>query len=69
MNLGTGSEACRFVVSHLKESALTWWRSYALEHKNVFSSLTLDVLLHELEMQFSEVDKTDKLRSKILRVH
>lgn len=30
-SVGLGSEgtACRFIVSHLKEAALTWWRSFS----------------------------------------
>ena len=34
VNLGDGEDACRFVATHLKGSALTWWRSYS---KNGFA--------------------------------
>lgn len=36
VGLGDGSDACRFVVSHLKESALTWWRSFSKDSLAVF---------------------------------
>ncbi len=29
VGLGTGSTALRFVVSHFKGDALTWWRSFS----------------------------------------
>lgn len=64
--LGSGSTACRFVVSHLKEQALTWWRSYSRDSVQVFNYLDLDTLLDELKAQFSEIDEEMKLRDKIL---
>ena len=45
VGLGTGGTACRFVVSHLKGDALTWWRSYSGDSTRVFNTLELDVLL------------------------
>ena len=40
--------ACRFMVSHLKGDALTWWRSYSNDNVEVFDDLTLDVLTDAL---------------------
>ena len=48
VGLGEGSTACRFVVSHLKETALTWWRSYSKDSLSVFDYLTLDELFEAL---------------------
>lgn len=36
VGLGTEGTACRFVVSHLKGDALTWWRSYSGDSTRVF---------------------------------
>jgi hypothetical protein len=49
VSLGTGGDACRYVATHFKGSALTWWRSYAKNSFTVFDSLTLDVLLTDLK--------------------
>ena len=49
MGLGDGSTACRFVVSHLKETALTWWRSYSKDSLAVFDYLTVDELFDALK--------------------
>jgi hypothetical protein len=68
VNLGEDSAACRFVVSHLKDSALTWWRSYCKNDLRVFDNLSLDVLFTELKAQFSDIDEEMKLRDRILTV-
>ncbi len=49
VSLGTGSTACRFVVSHLKGDALTWWRSFSGDSISVFDSLELDDLMEALK--------------------
>jgi hypothetical protein len=36
VGLGGGSDACRFVVSYLREDALTWWRSYSGDSLAIF---------------------------------
>ena len=66
VGLGDGSTACRFVVSHLKEQALTWWRSYSKDSLSVFDTLCLDELFDGLKEQFSDIDEEMKLRDKIL---
>lgn len=48
MGLGNGGDACRFVVSFLRDDALTWWRSYSGDSLRVFDSIELDTLLDEL---------------------
>lgn len=74
VNLGNGSAACRFAVSFLRDSAFSWWRMYALSHDDpangtdVWTNLTLDVLLNEIEEQFSDVDRQQKIRSKLLHI-
>lgn len=66
VGLGDGGTACRFIVSHLKETALTWWRSYSKDSVAVFDHLTVDELLDALKSQFSDIDLEMKLRDKIL---
>jgi hypothetical protein len=66
VNLGTGGNACRYVVSHFKGPALTWWRSYSKEKFEIFTNLTLDVLLTDLKSQFSDIDEDMKLRDRAL---
>ena len=66
VGLGTGSTACRFVVSHLKESALTWWRSFSKDSLSVFDHLDLEDLLDALKAHFSDIDEEMKLRDRIL---
>lgn len=68
VNLGDGPTACRYIVSFLQDSALTWWRSYAMSHHDVFSNLTVDVLLSELSEQFSDVDREMKIRNKLFAI-
>lgn len=34
--LGTGSSACRFLTSYLRDDALTWWRSYSDDNLAIF---------------------------------
>ena len=48
VGLGTGLDACRFVVSFLRDDALMWWRSYARDSLQIFNSLDLETLLDEL---------------------
>lgn len=66
VGLGSNGSACRFLVSHLKGDALTWWRSFSKDSLNIFSTLTLDVLIDELKEQFSDIDKEMKLRERLL---
>ena len=66
VSLGDSNKACRFVTSHFKGDALTWWRSYSDDYVNVYSQLTLDVLLTDLKSQFSDIDEEMKLRDKAL---
>ncbi len=56
VGLGTGGTACRFVVSHLKGDALTWWRSFFKDSTRVFNSLDLDDLFDALRQQFPDID-------------
>ena len=35
VGLGDGPTACRFVVSYLRDDALTWWRSYSQDSLSV----------------------------------
>ncbi len=49
VGLGTGGTACRFVVSHLKGDALTWWRSFSNDSIQVFDQLELEDLLIALK--------------------
>jgi hypothetical protein len=49
VGLGSGSSACRFVVSHFKGDALTWWRSYSCDSLAIFDRLDLTDLLDELK--------------------
>ncbi len=56
VGFGTGGTAFRFVVSHLKGDALTWWRSFSGDSTHVFDTLELDVLMDALKAQFSELD-------------
>ncbi len=66
VGLSTGGTACRFVVSHLKGDALTWWRSFSKDSVSVFNSLELDELLDQLHQQFSDIDEEMKLRDHLL---
>ena len=66
VGLGTGGTACRFVVSHLKGDALTWWRSFSKDSVSVFNSLELDEFLNQLRQQFSDIDEEMKLRDRLL---
>ena len=68
VGLGTGSTACRFVVSYLKGDALTWWRSYSSDSVNVFDQLDLDTLLDDLRAQFVEIDEDMKLRDRLINL-
>ena len=71
VGLGVGSRACRFFVSFLRGDALTWWRSYSRDSLSIFDSLTLDVLVDEMQSHFGDIDREMKLRSKLfaLRQH
>ena len=68
VGLGGGSTACRFVVSHLKGDALTWWRAYSSDSVNVFDNLDLDTLLDDLRAQFVEIDEDMKLRDRLINL-
>ncbi len=69
VGLGNDGKACRFLVSYLKGDALTWWRSFSAHRPDVFSQLTLDVLIDALEEQFQDIDRDLKLRDKLLKLH
>ncbi len=49
VGLGTGSTALRFVVSHFKGDALTWWRSFSKNGTTIFDQIDLDDLLTALK--------------------
>ncbi len=66
MALGTGSRACRLLVSYLRDDALTWWRSYSDNSTDIFDSLELDELIDALTEQFTDIDRELKLRDRIL---
>ena len=65
VSLGTGGIACRFVVSHLKGDALTWWRSFSGDSTSIFDRIDLDDLIDGLNAQFSEIDEEMKLRDRL----
>lgn len=65
VGLGTGDRACRFLVSYLRDDALTWWRSFSNDSLKVFEDLELDTLIDELVAHFSDIDREMKLRSKL----
>jgi hypothetical protein len=72
VGLGSGNRACRFLTTYLKGDALTWWRTYAANRKNkhgsVFDNLDLDVLIDDLEEQFSDVDKLMHARNRLFNL-
>ncbi len=68
MGLGTGNNACRFFVSYLRGDALTWWRSFSRDDLRTFDNITLDVLVSELESQFSDIDRDMKLRARLFNL-
>jgi hypothetical protein len=65
VGLGDGSEACRFLVSYLRDDALTWWRSYSRDSLAVFERIDLESLLDELQSHFSDIDRDMKLRDRL----
>ncbi len=65
VGLGEGGDACRFLVSYLKDDALTWWRSFCKDSIDVFDRLDLPTLIDGLENHFSDIDKDMKLRNKL----
>lgn len=56
VGLGNGANACRFVVSHLKGAAFSWWRDFSKDNVDCFDSLELDVLFEALRRYFSDAD-------------
>ncbi len=68
VGLGTGSTALRFVVSHFKGDALTWWRSFSSDSTAIFEQIELDDLMTALKDQFSEIDEEMKLRDRLLNL-
>ena len=67
----TGQRATRFLVTFLKDDALTWWRTYCATHggvSTVFTNKTFDDVLSELEEQFTDVDKDMRLRNRIFNI-
>ena len=53
---------------------MTWWRQYCATHgglSTVFSNITEQDLYDELEAQFTDVDKQNRIREKLfaLRQH
>jgi hypothetical protein len=66
VNLGTGPNACRVLVSYLRGDALTWWRSYSNDGVQIFDDLDLDVLISELRQQFTDLDRELKVRDQLL---
>jgi hypothetical protein len=53
VGLGDGPRACRYLTTHLKGDALTWWRTYSDSRKtasgSVYDNLDLDTLITDLE--------------------
>ena len=48
----SGQRATRFLVTFLKDDALTWWRTYCATHggvSSVFTNVSFDAVLSELE--------------------
>ena len=68
VGLGDGSKACRFLVSYLRDDALTWWRSYSKDSLQIFDDLELEVLLDALTSHFSDIDKEMKLRTRLFAI-
>ncbi len=68
VSLGEGSNACRFLVSFLKDDALTWWRSFSRDDLRIFDQITIDEIFEGLRAQFSDIDRNMKLRSKIFNL-
>jgi hypothetical protein len=68
VNLGTSSNAVRFVVAHLKNDALTWWRSLAKDGTKIFENVDLDDFFVALKKQFSDIDEEMKLRDRMLSI-
>ncbi len=68
VSLGEGSNACRFLVSFLKDDALTWWRSFSRDDLRIFYQVTIDEIFEGLRAQFSDIDRNMKLRSKIFNL-
>jgi hypothetical protein len=64
----SGGNAVRFVASHFKNDALTWWRSLAKDGVRIFDEIDLSDLLIALKKQFSDIDEEMKLRDRILGV-
>ncbi len=56
MSLGEGSNACRFLVSFLKDDALTWWRSFSRDDLRIFDQVIIDEIFEGLRAQFSDID-------------
>ena len=52
VGLGSEGKACRFLVSYLRDDALTWWRMYSGDSLDIFDNITLDVLFDELCANF-----------------
>ncbi len=65
VGLGEGGDACRFLVSYLKDDALTWWRSFCKDNPDMFDRLDLPTLIDGLENHFSDIDKDMKLRNRL----
>ncbi len=68
VGLGDGDRACRFLVSYLRDDALTWWRSYSRDSLQVFDHVTLDDVMDGLRDQFSDIDREVKLRARLLNL-
>ena len=64
----TGQDACRFIVLYLTDDAMTWWRQYCATQgglSQVFSNIMEQDLYDELEAQFTDVDKQNRIREKL----
>ena len=63
--------ACRYLVSHLKGDALTWWRTYCEERgglNSVFTNLDLDTLIDALTEQFVDIDRLLRIRVELFSI-
>lgn len=68
VGLGSGGTACRFVASHFKDNALSWWRDYSKDGTRGFDTFDLDELLESLKEYFSDVDEEQRWMQQLLRI-
>ena len=67
----TDRDAAEFLTLYLRGDAMTWWRSYCVTHGGlsaVFLNKSFKDLLDELRAEFSDVDRTMQLRTKLFNI-